>query len=173
MNARAGAGQGVAAGATCRSCGASLAGRYCHDCGQPSAAAPRSLCEVLSGPAGRLMHTLRIEHRFQTLYTLFVPAVALGYGGLIGVLHWRRKPWPVPLAGGIQYLCFVYLWLGLLLAVARAAGVNPYGYTPVQIIAALVGIGYATLTIRRIYDERWLPAASKGIVTVLGGAGSA
>ncbi|MGE5169318.1 MAG: hypothetical protein ACM3JC_02975 [Rudaea sp.] len=112
----------------------------------------------------------RLERRFQTLYTLLVPAIALGYGGLIGVVHWRRKPWPVPLVGGIQYLCFVYLWLGLLLTTARAAGVNPYAYRPVQGLATLVGFAYATLTIRRIYGERWPHVAWKGALVVLGGA---
>jgi hypothetical protein len=112
----------------------------------------------------------RLERRFQTLYTLLVPAIALGYGALIGLLHWRRKRWSVALVGGIQYLCFVYLWLGLLLATARAAGVNPYAFRPVQVVGTLVGLAYATLTIRRMYDERWVHVAWKGALVVLGGA---
>jgi hypothetical protein len=61
----------------------------------------------------------RLEHRFQAIYTVFVPLIALGYGGTIGLTHWRRQPWMVPLAGGIQYLCFMapVAALGLALVV--------------------------------------------------------
>jgi hypothetical protein len=112
----------------------------------------------------------RLEHRFQAIYTLLVPLIALCYGGTIGLLHWRRKPWIVPLVGGIQYLCFIYLFLGALWTAARAAGIDPFGLSPVQIVVVLVGLAYATLTQRTIYAERWTPAALKGIVVVLAGA---
>ena len=101
---------------------------------------------------------------------MFVPLIALSYGGVIGLLHWRRKSWPVPIAGGIQYLCFIYLFLGVVWALARAAGLNPFGLSPGQIIVVLVGLAYATLTQRRIYAERWTPAALKGAVVVVVGA---
>jgi len=112
----------------------------------------------------------RLEHRFQAIYTVFVPLIALGYGGTIGLLHWRRKPWMVPLAGGIQYLCFIYLFLAVLWTVARAFGMDPFVLSPGQIVIALVGVGYATLTQRRIYAERWTTAGLKGVVVVLLGA---
>ena len=120
--------------------------------------------------AGAMLYRERLEHRFQAIYTVFVPLIALSYGGVIGMLHWRRKPWPVPIAGGIQYLCFIYLFLGVVWALARAAGLNPFGLSPGQIIVVLVGLAYATLTQRRIYAERWTPAALKGAVVVVVGA---
>jgi hypothetical protein len=67
-------------------------------------------------------------------------------------------------------LCFIYLFLGVLWAAARAAGINPFGLSPMQIVVVLVGLAYATLTQRSIYAERWTPAALKGIVVVLAGA---
>ena len=108
----------------------------------------------------------RLEHRFEAIYTLFVPIVALSYGVTMGLLHWRRKPWIVPLVAGIQYLCFVYLFLALLLTLARRAGVDPYGFWPLQVASASIGAFYAAAAQRRIYDERWPTAAAKGVVVV-------
>ena len=112
----------------------------------------------------------RLEHRFQAIYTVFVPLIALGYGGTIGLTHWRRKPWMVPLAGGIQYLCFIYLLLAVLWTAARAFGMDPFKLSPGQIVIVLVGVGYATLTHRRICQERWTMATLKGVVVVVLGA---
>jgi hypothetical protein len=120
--------------------------------------------------AGTALYRERLEHRFQAIYTVFVPLIALSYGGVIGLMHWRRKPWLVPIAGGIQYLCFIYLFLGVIWALARTAGLNPFGLSPGQILVVLVGLAYATLTQRRIYAERWMPAALKGAVVVAVGA---
>ena len=53
---------------------------------------------------------------------------------------------------------------------ARAAGLNPFGLSPGQIIVVLVGLVYATLTQRKIYAERWTPAVLKGAVVVAVGA---
>jgi len=44
----------------CATCGAVLAGPFCHACGQPSRAARRPLREALAGQTGRTMHTLRL-----------------------------------------------------------------------------------------------------------------
>jgi hypothetical protein len=125
---------------------------------------------VMESHVPSALYQERLEHRFQAIYTLFVPLIALSYGGTIGLLHWRRKPWIVPLVGGIQYLCFIYLFLGVLWTAARAAGIDPFGLSPMQIVVVLVGLAYATLTQRSIYAERWAPAALKGIVVVLAGA---
>ena len=46
--------------ATCALCGTALAGPYCQNCGQASAAAPRSFREVFLGQTGRLAHTFRL-----------------------------------------------------------------------------------------------------------------
>ncbi len=120
--------------------------------------------------AGSALYRERLEHRFQAIYTVFVPLIALSYGGVIGLLHWRRKPWLVPIARGIQYLCFIYLLLGVVWTLARAAGLNPFGLSPGQVVVLLFGLAYATLTHRRIYPERWMPAVLKGAVVVVVGA---
>ena len=119
---------------------------------------------------GTELYRERLEHRFQAIYTLFVPLIALSYGAVIGLLHWRRKPWPVPIAGGIQYLCFIYLFFVCVWTLARAAGVNPFGLSPIQLGVVLIGVAYATLTQRRIYAERWSSAVPKSVVVVLVGA---
>ena len=108
----------------------------------------------------------RLEHRFQAVYTLFVPVIALSYGVTIGLLHRRRKPWIVALVSGIQYLCFAYILLVVLWSLARLAGVNPYGWAPLQVLGVSVGVLYAAALQRRIYDERWIPALAKAAVVV-------
>ena len=67
-------------------------------------------------------------------------------------------------------LCFIYLLLAVLWTAARAFGMDPFKLSPGQIVIALVGVGYLTLTHRRIYQERWTMATLKGIVVVVLGA---
>ncbi|HYT97611.1 MAG TPA: hypothetical protein VEO36_09835 [Casimicrobiaceae bacterium] len=67
-------------------------------------------------------------------------------------------------------MCFIYLFLSAALAAARAIGINPFGLSPMQMVIVVVGLAYATLTQRRIYAERWTPAALKSVVVVVAGA---
>ena len=99
----------------------------------------------------------RLEQRFESANTLLVPVLAVVDGVAIGVLHRRaRKPWIVPLAAGIQYNCFSYLWLAAWLALLRLLGVRAYGPTPVLLVEFAVAVLYMTLMLRRIYgDSRW------------------
>ena len=50
----------TAADVACRSCGAMLAGPFCHQCGQGSPRARRTLAEMLTGQTGRFLHTLKL-----------------------------------------------------------------------------------------------------------------
>jgi hypothetical protein len=47
---------------------------------------------------------------------------------------------------------------------------NPFNLSPMQIVVIVVGLAYATLTQRRIYAERWTPAALKSVAVVVAGA---
>jgi hypothetical protein len=112
----------------------------------------------------------RLAHRFQTAYTLFLPVIALTYGVSIAVTHPRRKPWIIPIAAGIQYLCFVYLWVAALFIVVRLAGGSTIGSLPVLALEGIGAIIYLTLLNRRLYRERWGLAVAKSIFVLLAGA---
>lgn len=112
----------------------------------------------------------RLAHRFQTAYTVLLPVIALAYGGALGLTHWRRKPWIIPLAAGIQYLCFVYLWVAMLFALARPFVASVYRNPSLLVIEAAVALVYLTLLCRRVYDEKWGWAAAKSAVVLLSGA---
>lgn len=132
----------------------------------PSGEFARRVEERAQAAPDPALYRERLERRFQAIYTLFVPAVALSYGVTIALLHWRRKPWIVPLVAGIQYLCFVYIFLALLFTLARRAGIDPLGNAPLQLVSAGTGVLYATATQRRVYAEQWLPATVKGVIVV-------
>jgi hypothetical protein len=110
----------------------------------------------------------RLEHRFQSANTLLVPVLAVIDGAAIGLLHRRsRKSWLVPLAAGIQYNCFSFLWLAAWLAVLRWAGVRAYGLSPVLLVEFAVAVLYMTLMLRRIYDESRARAALKAVAVIV------
>jgi hypothetical protein len=69
-----------------------------------------------------------------------------------------------PLAGPFCQNC------GQPSAAARVVGINPFGFSPIQIVVVVVGLAYATLTQRRIYAESWTIAALKSVVVVAAGA---
>lgn len=50
----------TAVGVMCRNCGTTLAGPFCHECGQGSPRARRTLAELLTGQTGRFLHTLKL-----------------------------------------------------------------------------------------------------------------
>jgi hypothetical protein len=109
----------------------------------------------------------RLEHRFQSANTLLVPVVAIIDGALIGLLYRRaRKSWLVPLAAGIQYNCFSYLWLAAWLALLRLLGVRAYGLSPVLLVEFAVAMLYMTLMLRRIYGES-LPRTTLNALAVV------
>jgi hypothetical protein len=122
-----------------------------------------------SGLVDTILYRERLERHFQAIYTVLIPAIALAYGGTMGLLHWKRKPWIVPLVAGIQYLCFVYIFFAVAWTLARVAGINPYGLSPMQLVSISVGVIYAALSHRRIYREGWGSAAWKGVVVVAAG----
>ena len=113
----------------------------------------------------------RLQHRFQTVYTLFMPLDALAVGGAFILTHRRApKPWIVPVAAGLHYRCFTLLWLGGLLWGLRAAGLRAYASGPVLLVEYLVGATYVSLMLRRMYGEPWLPTIAKGMFALLCGS---
>lgn len=109
----------------------------------------------------------RLERRFQTAYTVLFPVAALVDGAMIALLHRRwHKPWLVPLAAGIQYPCFAYLWVAIPLAALRFAHVRAYGSWQVLGTESLVNSAYRALLLRRIYDEplRWAVPKAVGVI---------
>ena len=112
----------------------------------------------------------RLDRRFQSLYSLIIPLSAGVYATAFWLLHrGRRTAWLVHIAGGVHYLCFIFVWAAVLFAIARLAHFSALR-NPLAIgVTLAVNFAYLTLMLRRTYEDRWLAAMAKSaVVTVVG-----
>jgi hypothetical protein len=109
------------------------------------------------GTVERARFEERLEHRFQSVYSLLLVVQTLAYGAALGLVERRRrKPWPMHLAAATHYMCVSVLLTALVFGAARLAGVDA-PHTPwigVPLYGAL--LLYMSAMLRRAYgDARW------------------
>ena len=108
----------------------------------------------------------RLEHRFQSIYSLLVVVQTLAYGVAIGVIERRkRKPWIVHFAAATHYMCVSFLVATIAFGGARLAHVDMAHQLPLGLVMYAIVITYMTLMLRRAYDDplRWAIPKALGV----------
>lgn len=108
----------------------------------------------------------RLEHRFQSFYSLLVVVQTLAYGVAIGVVERRkRKPWIVHFAAATHYMCVSVLVATLAFGGARLLHVDMAHQLSLGFMMYAIVITYMTLMLRRAYDDplRWAIPKALGL----------
>jgi hypothetical protein len=118
------------------------------------------------GSAERARFDERLEHRFQSFYSLLVVVQTLAYGVGIAFLERRkRKPWLVHFAAATHYMCVSVLVATLAFGGARLLHVDMAHQLPLGLLMYAIVITYMTLMLRRAFDDplRWAIPKALGL----------
>jgi hypothetical protein len=122
------------------------------------------------GSAERARFDERLEHRFQSIYSLLVVVQTLAYGAALGLVErHRRKSWLVHFAAATHYMCFSVLVAALAFGVGRLAGVDPLHQLWIGVLMYAAVIAYMTAMLRRAYGDAPLRAFGKALGVLLFG----
>jgi hypothetical protein len=116
------------------------------------------------GSVGRARFDERLEHRFQSFYSLLIVVQTLAYGVGIGVLErGRRKPWIVHFAAGTHYMCVSILVATVAFGGARLLRFDMAHDLSLGLLMYAIVITYMTLMLRRAYDDPLRGAVPKAL----------
>jgi hypothetical protein len=104
--------------------------------------------------AERAHYEERLEHRFQSVYSLLVIVQTLAYGAAIGFAERsKRKAWIVHFAAATQYMCFSVLVAIVAFGLGRLAGIETSRALGIGIVMYAIVTVYMTMTVRRVYGD--------------------
>jgi hypothetical protein len=112
----------------------------------------------------------RLEHRFQSIYSLLVIVQTLAYGAAIGLAERsRRKPWLVHFAAATHYMCFSVLVAAIAFGAGKLAHLDPAHQWWIGALMYGAVIAYMTAMLRHAYDDTPLFAFGKALLLLLFG----
>jgi len=122
------------------------------------------------GSAERARFEERLEHRFQSIYSLLVIVQTLAYGAAIGLIERsRRKPWLVHFAAATHYMCFSVMVAAIAFGAGKAAHIDPTHQLWLGIVMYMAVIAYMTAMLRHAYGDTLLFAFGKALLVLLFG----
>ena len=122
------------------------------------------------GSAERARFDERLEHRFQSIYSLLVVVQTLAYGVALGVVERRkRKIWLVHFAAATHYMCFSVLVATIVFGAGRLAGVDATRQLSLGFVMYAIVLVYMSLMLRRVYRDGPALAIGKALGVLLFG----
>jgi hypothetical protein len=122
------------------------------------------------GSAERAHFEERLEHRFQSIYSLLVVVQTLAYGAAIGLVERSRgKPWLVHFAAATHYMCFSVLVAAITFGAGRLAHLDPTHRWWIGVPMYLAVIAYMSAMLRHAYEGTPLHAVGKALLLLVFG----